>query len=341
MDYGRLNGLRELNVETTLSTMEQLVLAKARCYQVVYKVVAHGSERSVKHEGHGIIFPHSVVSSAEESGAPSDSADFSLDLLRAAVENTRVLFVGPKGTCTQLERQALLGRIASLKLRPEVLFNHLLLQARGGSSPTLERIKQVISQWSLGEDIRFECRRSDATEKELAKDQSDVAGVRSVGPERSAAEEDSPLDANHFGVLEAAQPDFKTLFDAVGRCLAEQSGNEDSTDARKDGNAAEDDPTYVLQRDATPIDDYASASRIFYDAFWYLVPLKQGFVEGRPCSSTKMKHMFKYYDCRYVPVLNRPPLLNKLERLIFCTSVDLHKMSHACFSVPTSSFATL
>jgi hypothetical protein len=47
-DFGRLSGLRNKGIHVDVSTLERLVLAEARCHQIVYKVVAYGEQTERK-----------------------------------------------------------------------------------------------------------------------------------------------------------------------------------------------------------------------------------------------------------------------------------------------------
>ena len=112
-DFGRLNALRLLGIDTSVSLCEQLVLAEARVYASTVKVV-EDVKRSRLH-GSSIVFLHEPV---EVPNGP-----FGERLLKAALQSLCVAFVGPDGTKTPLEHLAL--KVDDMRLRPEALFNAL------------------------------------------------------------------------------------------------------------------------------------------------------------------------------------------------------------------------
>jgi hypothetical protein len=112
-DFGRLSALRALGIETSLSTLETLLLAEARAYSVIEKVEADPLRSKLK--GQVAIF----CQVPEE--LPNEP--FGETALKAALGQVRVAFVGPAGVKTRYEREAL--KILDNRLRPEVIFNAL------------------------------------------------------------------------------------------------------------------------------------------------------------------------------------------------------------------------
>ena len=116
MDFGSYKILRELELHVEVSTLEKLVLAKCRCHYVVLKIVVSGVETKRKRlYGHTIIFP--------QEPSTKDTGGFSAAVLRAALGQIRLQFVGPSGERGKLERAAL--ALDDLRLRPEVIYNAL------------------------------------------------------------------------------------------------------------------------------------------------------------------------------------------------------------------------
>ena len=186
-DYGRMSKLHELGIETDVSVIERLVLGDARCHSVTYQVVAYGEQtRRQRLDGHTIIFPQAPVYNPGAAGM-----GFGVAVLKAALANVRILFVGPKGNKTILEQSALrmCKRDGDLRLRLEVLFNFLTLKdqlhTRPGTfiAPTLAELDAMLAEHNVeahilakGPNIRYE---EDDSLARLA-DASDVAGARAV-----------------------------------------------------------------------------------------------------------------------------------------------------------------
>lgn len=116
-DYGTFKKLTELSVVHATTTLERLVLARGRCYQVTVKVVGRGQTPREKLVGHTIIFPHNV-----EALLPANEP-FGALAVAAAMSNVRILLVGPENVQTRLEKEVL--RIDDLQLHPETIYNHL------------------------------------------------------------------------------------------------------------------------------------------------------------------------------------------------------------------------
>ncbi|KAJ1634179.1 hypothetical protein T492DRAFT_865519 [Pavlovales sp. CCMP2436] len=116
-DYGRLRTLEDLGLETRPSTLEKLVLATARVHFVVVKVVSLGVKTDrCRLSGHSVVFSHARINLPAQ-------ADFGVEAIRSALDGVRVLFIGPHGQRSRLEKSALL--VDDLRLRPGVIFNSL------------------------------------------------------------------------------------------------------------------------------------------------------------------------------------------------------------------------
>jgi hypothetical protein len=143
-DFGRLSGLKANGISTDVSTLERLVLAEARCHQIVYKVVAYGNSTDRKRlHGHSIVCPQKAVGH-EHSG-------FGKAALEAAYAAVSIVFVGPSGVREKLEQAAL--KIDDLRLRPDVLLNFMTINHKlhnGACPPTIEEVDRLIADRALG-----------------------------------------------------------------------------------------------------------------------------------------------------------------------------------------------
>ena len=205
MDFGRLAALRELGIATDVSTLERLVLAEVRCHHVVYKVVAYGEETERQRlHGHSIVAPQK----AERVGGRDEP--FGMAAMRAAFAAVRIVFVGPNGTQTKLERAAL--KIRDLRLRPEVIFNFLTIrhELHGGQPPpTLEDVRALVDEHGgLAAHIADHARHTDqaAGAVERATAPSDVAGVRATAQSRARASLEEDVEATAAAADEALEP---------------------------------------------------------------------------------------------------------------------------------------
>jgi len=329
MDYGRLSHLSKMGVPTKTSSLENLVLASARCYQVTCKVVAHNTTRGVRLEGHGIIFPQKVVALAE-----SDSSFEAR--LKAAYGKVRVLFVGPRDKVTNMEVLAL--RLRSLQLRYVVLHNFMTLQhaldpAMHEAPPSLAEIKETVDTSPVAQGVTMLRCEPTQVDDDLRKQQSDIAAVRQTGQsseqrqqsrgnhkgvkKESGADEntDKPppkdpeptyLDDNMLGVSDKVEPTMDTLIGALGRAVQpdededEGEDEDESSNDRENKNATAGSDKLLIGRAKSPLNDYSQADRALYSAFWPLFPLQQGLLARKTISADKWRHMATYFDCRCV-----------------------------------------
>jgi hypothetical protein len=183
-DYGRVNFLAEEYNVALPGLLEMLVLAKSRLHSVIVKIVAHGRESKAERlTGHTLIFPHSP----EVGEQPALSAD----VIRAALRSAEVRFVGPKGSQTKLEQAAL--KVRDLQLRPEVLYNFIMLRSvltGGDAPPPLTTVRSWLDEAETKKAMPIPNARlieddTVAASVERASKASDVAGVRTSATDRS------------------------------------------------------------------------------------------------------------------------------------------------------------
>jgi hypothetical protein len=309
-DFGRLSALRSKGIRVDVSTLEQLLLAEARCHQIVYKVIAYGQITARKRlHGHSIVFPHHAQD-IEPNG-------FGKAALEAAFAAVRIVFVGPDGMRQKMEDIAL--KIEDLRLRPDVIFNFLTLNHllhNGPAVPSMDEVVRLIEENSLAAYINKHARSVPDTSIDEIATPSDVAGVRfqaqtddqridSEDPEASTVAEGEAL-APHMvpiGVFEAEPQRVDAVLLGIQRALTEEGGNASnaSTDAVLPdvtipaGNAR----TLVLQRDDHILSDYGSAADVIYKTWWSLLPLRRGLVRGKSIPDAKWHQMFLYFDNRF------------------------------------------
>ena len=314
-DYGRLSNLEAKGIVMRPSTLETLVLAKSRCYQVVVKVVAPGANIAprARLHGHTIIFPHEVKT-VQRSAGPAATMD---ELIRGAMLHARVLFVAPNGRTSALEKSALL--VNDLRLRAEVLFNHLTLDAKlrdGYAPPDLQTIRDAIAANSVQKCLVDTARVLTDDAVERASVPSDVANVRAAAQSEAhrTANDGGALDSSGgdgatprrvlqpdmetIGVLQSAQQGIGAVIDGIAKAF---DGLGDDGGADRDALAPRETepPVFVAQRAQDPTDDYIGASGALYGAWWPLFPLRQGLRKGEAVLAPKIRHLMLYHDNRY------------------------------------------
>ena len=104
----------------------------------------------------------------------------------------QLLFVGPEGQVTELERKALGTTVKSLQLRPHVLYNHLVLRRaieghEDHGLPNAEDIRELCE--SLRQRIAERARHVENDAVELASKPSDVANIRDIAMDADHAAE--------------------------------------------------------------------------------------------------------------------------------------------------------
>ncbi|KAJ1622137.1 hypothetical protein T492DRAFT_885745 [Pavlovales sp. CCMP2436] len=228
-DYGRLATLEELVIETRPSTLERLVLATSRVHFVVLKVVAFGDVTDRKRlSGHLVCFSHARVDTPEAS-------DFGAEAIRSSLDGVRVLFIGPKGQRTSLEKSALL--VDDVRLRALVIYNSLALGCAlhgGAAPPAVEVVQTLLDENSVAEHIRATARHTldDSVERAIAP--SDINSVRARAATVAARAEARALDASEApldpsdmlppnmaaaGVFKAPNQSMDTLLTSVSETL--------------------------------------------------------------------------------------------------------------------------
>ena len=154
-----------------------LVLAEARCHYVALKLEAQNksvTEDKIRmtFSGNAIVLPHKPQTTKQEFGA---------EALKAALGAIRVFFVGPNGTQGQLEKIAL--RINDFRLRPEVIYNFLMIKhVLHGTErpPAIEVVTEMIStHGNIAQHVRktVSC-WLEADISDLEKERSDISGIR-------------------------------------------------------------------------------------------------------------------------------------------------------------------
>ena len=172
-DFGRLSELRSKGIRVDVSTLERLLLAETRCHQIVYKVVAYGEQTDRKRlHGHSIVCPQKATAIEHNC--------FGKAALEAAYAAVRIVFVGPSGMQEKLERAAL--KIDDLRLRPDVIYNFLMLNHLlhdGPPVPSIEDIIELIEEHSLAAHVERHASFMHDTSIEEKTAPSDIANVRS------------------------------------------------------------------------------------------------------------------------------------------------------------------
>ena len=320
-DYGRLSSLRTLNIATTPSTLEKLILADCRCHQITVKVVANGNEGRERLHGNTIVFTQEPEGFAK--------ATFGEAAVKAAVKGISFVFVGPKGSAGKLERSAL--QIPDLAVSPTLLWNFLQLRhkLRGNAAPPLlHDVKRWVEANSVEAHLKETASWVDdpaGIRFEAATTASDVANVRFAASCSGASSRDDDAGdegrdnvelapvMETVGIVEAPTQGMGTVIRGVAdavetRTRAEGDENEEETN-NEDGAGAtnnadkhdhhnETDPVKI-RRSNEPTNDYSSAAEALYAAWWPLFLLSRGLVKGKPVPKKKIRHMFLYFDNRF------------------------------------------
>ena len=230
---------------TQVSTLERLVLSTARCHHVVYKIVAYDEETVRKRlHGQSIVFPQKPVY--------PHSMTFGEASIKAAFAALRIVFVGPEHMQTEMEKAAL--TLDDLRLRPEVIFNHLVIMHAlhgGPPPPSLDTVTTLLHEsGGVQKHIQLHARRVLDTGVELASTPSDVAGVRTAAqcastydladndPEAAGAHPDVVLTPHMdaVGVFEMARQEMHAVVAGIDHCVrvGGTNSNEQAPDAPDD-----------------------------------------------------------------------------------------------------------
>ena len=282
-DLGRVSGLADLGVATDTSTLERLVVATARPYCVVVKVV--GRTARTKLVGHTITFPQRAERGDENATMAARVA--------AAVGCVSILLVGDSGQRTVLEQKAL--HMPDMRLRPDVVLNAFAVAHHLHGAPPPPTPEEVLEHATerVARDIVAAARLLPPDVEPAPP--SDVAHVRSSSrtAARAGAEGDCGDDAPaaHAGVLQGSVPDMPAVLSSLQRAVCDRG---------------ETPVTQRIGRAAEAIDDYASGAEALYDAWPTLLPLRSGLPSGRAVSVTTSTRVCTQYDGRFG---NDPTLL--------------------------------
>jgi hypothetical protein len=230
-DFGRLSALRSMGVRVDVLTLERLVLAEARCHQVVYKVVAYGDGTDRKRlQGHSIVCPQNATG--------IDHNGFGKAALEAAFASVRIVFVGPNGLRNKLEEVAL--KIDDFRLRPDVIYNFLTINKHlhnGPDVPSIEEVTKMIAEHSFEAHVKKHARCVHDTSVEKSTTSSDVANVRL--PSQSAqhrnddenAEADASIEGDNLapyiasvGLLHVKPQEMSTILEGIHNVVTEGDG---------------------------------------------------------------------------------------------------------------------
>jgi hypothetical protein len=313
-DFGRLSALRSKGIRVDVSTLERLVLAEARCHQVVYKVVAYGDGTDRRRlQGHSIVCPQNATG--------IDHNGFGHAALHAAFAAVRIVFVGPNGMRSKLEDAAL--KIDDFRLRPDVIFNFLTVNKylhNGPDVPSLVEVTKLISDNTLEAHIRTHARCVTDTTVEKSTSASDVANVRllSQSSQHRNGVEDPEADATtdkqalspciaSIGLLHVKPQEMGAILEGIHKIVTEgEGGNAPDNNVRpsnvtsNSGDAAGTNArTLHLQRDDNVLNDYEGAAEVIYKTWWSLLPLRRGFVRGRSIPDGKWRQVMLYFDNRF------------------------------------------
>ena len=308
-DFGRLNGLKSKGIRVDVSTLERLVLAEARCHQIVYKVIAYGDVTDRKRlKGHSIVCPQNAVA--------IDYSGFGKEALEAAFGEVRILFVGPNGMRQKLEDVAL--KIDDFRLRPDVIFNFLTINHmlhNGPPVPSMEEVSRLIAEHSFTAHLKQYARCVTDTTVDKKTSPSDVANVRysaqsaehinGIEEEQGnpvSDDETLPPFMSSFGLLEMQPQQIDAVIEGIHRVVIEGEGGnaDDNNTSRPDVPIPVSNPrTLHLQREDNLLNDYQGAADVMYKTWWSLLPLRRGFVKGKSIPDAKWRQVMLYYDNRF------------------------------------------
>ncbi|KAG8457880.1 hypothetical protein KFE25_009778 [Diacronema lutheri] len=243
--------------------------------------------------------------------------------VKGALAHVRVLFVGPAGRRTALERAAL--HVPDLRLDACVVHNFLALRhALHGNKapPPLAQLEALVALHGIQKHIVANARVSHDETLERVCDGTDVAGVRAhatsaaqaraADPEEVAAaaraEADDAPEMLTFGALAAPAQSMGQVLAAIATAV---SPDNPAMAVAQAANASEHAPAgapagakpCTQQRGETPRDDYGGAAAALYDTFWPPFPLRRGITPGRAVDARQTQHMLLYFDNRFSQTL--------------------------------------
>ena len=305
-DFGRLSGLQGKGIQTDVSTLERLVLAEARCHQIVYKVVAYGDATDRKRlHGHSIVCPQKAVG-YEHRG-------FCKAALEAAYAAVRIVFVGPSGVREKLEAAAL--KVDDMRLRPDVIFNFLTINHvlhNGPCPPTIDEVIRLIEEHSVTRHIKDNARIMVDTEIEQASAASDIANVRSHAQakdqrlsnedpleEMTPGDDALPPNMVPIGLFESNPQPMESVIKGISRIFTEGEGGNGIDIPIQVVRPQDSTGNMYLQRESSICSDYGGAADVLYKSWWPLMPLRRGFVRNASIPDAKMRQVFLYFDNRF------------------------------------------
>jgi hypothetical protein len=296
-DFGSLSSLTEAGVAFDVSDVEQLALAETRCYQHTIKV-SQTSDTRPTFSGHSIICPHEYV--------PCGDQPFGVQVLRAALLSLRVILVGKSGVQGRLEQKCL--RLHSMKLRPTVIYNSLMLRHRlqgNPAPPSLAQVRSMVAATDVANHVRVHARRvvdPKGISIERAAVASDINEVRAGSDGRAFSNDEEGSVVANPGADSSTDTEGELVLDPVGLMQdAEQGmeavlkGIERSCTREKEGEF----PAFVLRSDGVADNDYAQASENLMKTWWPMFLLGRGPCQrGKALTKKTIRNLFLYYDNR-------------------------------------------
>ncbi|CAK0867394.1 unnamed protein product [Prorocentrum cordatum] len=290
------------------SELEALALADVRACSPVAKV--HVPRSRATQASRTLLRGHMI--SFLRDGPAVLGKHFDDARLANLLANVQLVFVGPNGKTTDLERRAL--AVPALQMRTHVLYNHLAVRRVLGhvsdiSRPSVDDLGSLLASLRARLAARARHVADDAVEQ--ASKPSDVANARDVAmhediqavhlPAPSTEEQGPSVSLDPVGVLaQTTDPVTGTIFDGLMGVL-QGGSDEHGDDAPKQplggGDAGLGDGTDDILRERTcarelrPMNEFTNNDDILYGAFWYLFPLRQGL---------RSKGSVNFHDSRHL-----------------------------------------
>ncbi|CAK0807187.1 unnamed protein product [Prorocentrum cordatum] len=260
------------------SELEALALADVRACSLVAKV--HVPQRRATVAPRTVLRGHMI--SFLQDGPAALGKHFDEARLANILANVQLLFVGPDGKTTGLERRALSA--PAMQTRPHVLYNHLALRqalehVSDMALPSVDELGRLLASLHDRLAAQARCVVDDAVEQ--ASLPSDVANVRDV-----AMRDD--LQAMHFSTSAGGDPAPPVALDPVGviaRTTAMKSSNGATASLRERPCA----------RELRPMNEFTNNGDILYGAFWHLFPLRQGLRSKGSVGAHDSRHLLTQF----------------------------------------------
>ncbi|CAK0798449.1 unnamed protein product [Prorocentrum cordatum] len=290
------------------SELEALALADARACNLVATV--HVPRSRATQASRTLLRGHMI--SFLQDGPAVLGKHFDDARLANLLANVQLVFVGPNGKTTDLERRAL--AVPALQMRTHVLYNHLAVRHVLGhvsdiSLPSVDDLGSLLASLRARLAARARHVADDAVEQ--ASKPSDVANVRDVAmhediqavhlPAPSTEEQSPSVSLDPVGVLaQNTDPVRGAIFDGLMDVL-EGGSDGHGDDAPKQpsggGDAGLENGTDDILRERTcarelrPMSEFTNNDDILYGALWYLFPLRQGL---------RSKGSVNFHDSRHL-----------------------------------------